>query len=86
VKVTDCTKKGKRPHEHLVGGLIKVFAQDRSWEVVILDDGTTCDAVVTPSPPRYSPEQVLASIMVEQTRAEIDHRRNRNKAQRKKGT
>lgn len=62
-----------RPHEHheplLQPGQAKItwyitaYARDRSWKVVIRDDGSICRRDVEPTPAKYPPEQVIPFLL-----------------------
>ncbi|MGH9247916.1 MAG: hypothetical protein ACRD0W_00125 [Acidimicrobiales bacterium] len=77
-------QQAARPHQHLYDpgtgeptGRIRAYARDRSWVVDVTDDGSICARYVTPTPPTWPPEKVLAFLMGELHHNETAERRLR---------
>lgn len=83
--------RATRPHEHLYspatgepsGRIIAMSRDRRSWRVNIADDGSICDRYVTPVPPRWAPERVIALLLTERGYVEAAERRNNPRPMRK---
>lgn len=65
-----------RPHQHRDDGRLTVWARNRSWTAVVADDGTVCTRDVTPTPARYTADQVLGVFLTER-----DHKEHQDRAE-----